>query len=314
MTLKNRFIRAAIGDYSDDGTVTEKMLDVYRQLAEGGVGVIITGFTLVGECEGDLKIPALYHDRFIDGQRLLVDAAHASNTAIVCQLAFAGAMIQSPVGSGMIALGPSAVANLRTNILPREISNGEIQDIQQNFAAAALRAKISGYDGIELHGAHSFLFSQFLTPYYNHRNDAYGGTIENRARMLLETYGEVRKAVGEKYPIWVKLNCDDFMDGGITFDDCLYSCRELAKAGVDAIEVSGNLFLGTPETEGAYFKEQASRIAAEIGVSVILTGGNRICAEMTELLNSAGIDYFGMAIPFMTEPDIVNRFKKESRK
>jgi len=139
----------------------------------------------------------------------------------------------------------------------------------------------------------------------------YGGSIENRARMLLETYSAIRKAVGEEFQVWVKVNCTDGFEGGLTFDDCRYVCRELAELGINAIEISGNWMMLSNKKE-IYFKEEAAIIAKENPVAVIVTGGNRDFAEMELVLNTSDIGYFGMARPFISEPDLVNRYEKRA--
>jgi 2,4-dienoyl-CoA reductase-like NADH-dependent reductase (Old Yellow Enzyme family) len=210
----------------------------------------------------------------------------------------------------MVALAPSAVSHLITRTLAREAAVDELKAIQQKFAKAALRAKEAGYDGVEIHAAHGFLLSQFMTPYYNRRSDAYGGTVENRSRMLLETYDAIRGTVGKDFPIWAKVNSTDGIDGGLTLDDCRYLCGKLTEHGVDAIEVSGKWF-PMPEEARAYFKDAARIVAGENNVPVILTGGNRSCGDMTRLLNETSIAYFGIARPFVNEPNLIHRFRKE---
>jgi 2,4-dienoyl-CoA reductase-like NADH-dependent reductase (Old Yellow Enzyme family) len=160
---------------------------------------------------------------------------------------------------------------------------------------------------VEIHAAHWFFLSQFLTPYYNRRTDQYGGSIENRARMLVETYDVIREAVGANFPVWVKINVNDGFDMGVSLEDCLYVGRELSKRGVDAIEVSGD-WMERPENAGPFFRNEAEALAAETGVAIILTGGNRDFQNMTEILNNTDIAYFGLARPLMKEPNLINHF------
>ena len=311
LNMKNRFVRAAIGDQAEGGAFAGAALDNYRKLAEGGVGAIITGFILVDEREAALPVPGLYDDCFIAGHKELTDTVHASDIPVLAQLAYAGAIMAPQEGAGGLRiLGPSSVANQRTGVVPKEMTNEEIRSIQQGFAQAAVRAKEAGYDGVEIHGAHNFLLSQFVTPHYNRRTDEYGGTIENRARMLLETYRTVREAVGVDFPVWVKVNSDDFMENGVSKDDCFFICRQLAAEGADAVEISGNwsAVMGQP---GILFLDAAARIAAAADISVILTGGCRDCKELEEILQSTQIEAFGMARPFMKEPEIIGRLQDE---
>lgn len=309
MTLKNRFISAAIGDFIEGGHVNEEIIEKYETLAKGGVGTIITGFTLIDEAEKLFPILSIYEDSFTEDLKKLTDRVHSYGVNFISQLVYIGSYVIGAVGERNV-LGPSAVANLNTNVIPKEMTIDEIKAVQQKFVEAALRAKKSGFDGIEIHAAHGFLLNQFITPYYNSRNDIYGGSIENRARMIIETYSAIREAVGTKYPILVKVNSMEGFDGGLTLDDYIYVCRELARLGADAIEVSGD-WMSLPSNKGVYFEKEAMAIAEENNIAVIVTGGNRNFEQMEQLLNSTNIGYFGMARPFISEPDLVNKYEKE---
>jgi 2,4-dienoyl-CoA reductase-like NADH-dependent reductase (Old Yellow Enzyme family) len=309
LTLKNRFIRSAVGDHAVAGHLDVPILQTYENLAQGGVGTIITGFATVDEAEKVFTMLAMYEDSFVGEYQKLTDKVHAHGTNIMLQLVVTGSYAMGDV-TGRTVPGPSAVANLNTKIVPAEMKISEIKTMQKKFGQAALRAKKAGFDGIEIHGAHGFLLSQFIAPYYNRRTDIYGGSIENRARMLIETYSEVRTAVGKGYPVWIKLNSSDGIENGMTFDDCLYVSKQLADRGADAIEVSGS-WISCPAKQEMYFKEEAATIAKRCQIPVILTGGNRDFRHMEQVLNSTGIGYFGMARPFISEPDLVNRFIKE---
>ncbi|WP_010253205.1 NADH:flavin oxidoreductase [Treponema primitia] len=311
LTLKNRFIRAAIHEKVSQGQINDTIYDTYTKLAQGGVGTIITGFTLVDEREKQFPLMAFYDDTFFNGHKMLVDLVHKNDTNIILQLVYVGSYVMGD-STEMTILGPSAVENKNTKIIPAEITVEQIKKIQTKFADAALRAKGAGYDGIELHAAHGFLLSQFMTPYYNCREDLYGGTVQNRSRMTLETYDLIRKTVGNDFSIWIKINVTDGFENGVSFDDVLYLCKELTKRGINAIEISGSWAKFTLETT-SFFKDEAARIAAENDTAVILTGGNKYFKEMTEIVNATKIAYFGMARPFMKEPDLINRFEKEFR-
>jgi 2,4-dienoyl-CoA reductase-like NADH-dependent reductase (Old Yellow Enzyme family) len=213
--------------------------------------------------------------------------------------------------AGMTILAPSVVENLNTKIAPEEITVRQIKAIQKKFSEAALRAKNAGYDGVEIHAAHGFLLSQFMTPYYNRRTDLYGGSVENRARMSLETYQAIREAVGTDFPVLIKINVNDGFENGVAFEDVLYLCEELTKLKIDAIEISG-AFSAFPQGSTSYFKKEAEQIAAKNDTKIIMTGGNRDFGEMTGILNSTKIEYFGMARPLIKEPDLINQFKEKT--
>lgn len=309
MKLKNRFICSSIGDNVIGGHLNEEIIEKYSNFAKGGVGTIITGIALVDEVEKSAPMFSMFEDSYIAEYKELTDKVHEYDTNIVMQLCYGGSFTLGDV-TGRDVLGPSAVEHLLTKIVPKEININEMKAIQDKFAQAALRAKKAGFDAIEIQAAHGVLLGQFITPYYNHRNDIYGGTIENRARMLLETYSAVRKAVGEEYPIWIKINSTDGIEDGMSFDDCKYVCKELAKLGANAIEISGN-WIALSASKEIYFKDESAIIAEENDIAVIVTGGNRSYEKMEELLNTSSIEYFGMARPFISDSDFVNKYEKD---
>ena len=203
------------------------------------------------------------------------------------------------------------------------VNQEDIRFLQHAFADAALRAKRAGFDGVQIHAAHGYVLSKFLNPYYNRRSDEYGGTIENRARMLLETYAAIRAKVGPEYPVLVKINCSDFMDQGMTFAESRYVCKRLVELGISAIEVSGGSFSSRPnegpvriikKEQGPYFKQYAVEIAHEVDVPVILVGGNRDFRSMEEILNQTEIEYFSLSRPLICESDLINRWQSGDMK
>jgi len=320
MELKNRFIRSATYDGFADarGHMTEELFQVYENLAKGGVGTIITGLTYVSDLEK--AIPGqmgIYDDSFIDEYKKLTEMSHRYDTRMILQIACLGSQTSANI-NGKVMWGPSVVQDLFYKNTPQEMSTQDIFFVQTAFANAALRAKKAGFDGIQIHGAHGYLLSKFLTPYYNRRTDGYGGSIENRARMLLETYQAVREKVGPEYPVLIKINCEDFMEQGMTFADCKYVCAKLAEMGIGAIEISGGTGSSRPNEgtvrmisaeQESYFKCYASQIAQEINVPVILVGGNRKFASLTDILNQTTIDYIALCRPFIYESGLVNRWK-----
>lgn len=308
MTLKNRFFRASVGDHSPDGSVNDRMLQRYCRLAEGGVGTIMTGYTLVDSCEKDMGIMGIYDDSFIAGNRRLTDSVHNRGANIVMQLVSVGSNFHSRVRPEKI-MSASAVTNRNTGITPQEMTIEDIHDVTSKFATAAARAKAAGFDGVEIHGCHGYLLNQFLSPYYNRRTDQYGGSRENRSRIVIEIYEAIRETVGNEYPLFIKVQSEDGYEGGVGHDDCLYLCKELAKRGINAIEVSGNF--QDYNQDNAYFESIADRIAHETGVPVIVTGGNRNFETMQAMIDSTAIDYVGMARPLIKDPDLINEFYKQ---
>ncbi|MGL5901321.1 MAG: NADH:flavin oxidoreductase, partial [Cetobacterium sp.] len=199
----------------------------------------------------------------------------------------------------------------------------EIKELVKAFADAARRVKASGFDGVEIHGGHGYLLSQFLSPYYNKRTDEYGGVIENRGRIIFEIFTAMREAVGNDFPIWIKLNSADYTEeGGLTEEDSMYVARKLSQLGIDAIEVTGgnesikdvgDNNLGAARTKvivskanESYFKNYAMELAETIDTPVILIGGNRHIDVMEEILNSSKVEFFTMSRPLTCEPDLLN--------
>lgn len=310
MKLKNRIIRSAAGDqFAVNGHMTDRDLKVYEELARGGVGTIITGFTSILDSDNALPIAfGIYDDSFIPEYKKLTNMVHEYNANIILQLVYYGShVIKDAVDKRVLA--PSAIKHINSNVVPEEMTKEEIKHIQKAFVDAAVRAKKAGFDGVQLHSAHGFLLSQFLTPYYNRRSDEYGGNIENRTRMLLETYSSVRAAVGNEYPILVKINCTDGIDKGITFEGFKYACEKLESLGINAIEVSGDWYQYNPEDE-SYFRAYAEKIAGENNVAVILVGGNRDYDSMIEILNETSVGYFSMCRPLIAEPNLINRWER----
>ncbi|MDD2335123.1 MAG: NADH:flavin oxidoreductase, partial [Geobacteraceae bacterium] len=185
---------------------------------------------------------------------------------------------------------------------------------------AARRAQEAGFDGIEIHSGHGYFLSQFLSPAYNRRQDEYGGSIENRARIHLQIYHAIREVVGKDYPVLIKMNCTDATENGLTIDDSLRAAKLFADAGFDAIEVSGGIIRTgklspsrpgiTTEAEEAYFREYARRFKREIKIPLILVGGLRSFEVAEEILVDGIADYISMSRPLIREPDLIRRWQK----
>lgn len=319
MTLKNRFIRSATYDGVADerGHVTEELLRIYEDLAKGGVGTIVTGLTYVTDFEAvNRGQMGMYNDSFIEDYKRLTDAVHRHNANMIVQLVSVGSQTSAEGNEGKIMQGPSAVEDLRYKNTPREMTVEEILSLQNAFADAALRAKKAGFDGVQLHVAHGYILSRFLTPYYNRRTDQYGGSIENRARMIYETYQAIREKVGPAYPVLMKINCDDFMDQGMTFAECQTVCKELARLGIDAIEISGGSPSSRPNEgparnpeQNSYFQTQAAAIAKEIQIPVIAVGGHREYQPLVDIVNQTAIEYVSLSRPLIRESNLINRWQ-----
>lgn len=326
MILKNRLVRSATWENMADqsGHMTEQLFDLYKELAVGGVGLIITGyaFPLAAE-QPNPGMMGIYDDSFIDDYRPLTEMVHGHGSRIVMQIAYGGSQTNFRPGERTI-LGPSEVADLAFKVVPREMSRGNIQTLKKAYGDAAVRARAAGFDGVQLHAAHGYLLNQFLCPYYNRRTDEYGGSRENRARIVLEILDEVRSRVGNDYPVLIKLNAADFIENGATFEDCRYLCRELAARGIDAIEVSCGTFasgklgpcrtrIDAPEKE-AYNAEHAAELADELDVPILVVGGLRSPHVIEKLLETTRIELFSLARPLLAEPQLAKRWQDGDRR
>jgi 2,4-dienoyl-CoA reductase-like NADH-dependent reductase (Old Yellow Enzyme family) len=257
--------------------------------------------------------------RNIDGLAKMTGAIHDARGKVVLQLAHGGCYSPSAL-TGHEEVGPSAND---TDIFPqcREMTSYEIDQVVEAFGKAADRAKKAGFDGVQLHAAHGYLLSEFLSPFFNKRTDNYGGSIENRARILLEAFQAVRNEVGEEYPVLVKINSEDFVEGGLTIGEMLEVCVMLERAGVDAIEMSGGTIyasgaysscrmgaLDSPEKE-VYYKDAAVRYKEKISVPLLLVGGIR-SPEVSERLVIEGLtDYVSLCRPMIREPNLIKGWK-----
>jgi 2,4-dienoyl-CoA reductase-like NADH-dependent reductase (Old Yellow Enzyme family) len=195
----------------------------------------------------------------------------------------------------------------------------DIQGVVKAYGAAAKRAQTAGFDGVQIHSAHGYLLSQFLSPAFNHRKDEYGGGIDNRARALVEVLREIRQAVGREYPVLVKMNCQDFIDNGLQPEDSLQAGKLLVENGIDAIELSGGVLISPKlspsrmgiksEEKEAYFQNEARAFKEEIKVPLILVGGNRSFQVAERLVNEGTADYISICRPLIREPGLINRWK-----
>jgi len=320
MILKNRFVRSATaeGVATEEGEATPRLINLMAELAEGGVGLIITGHAYVAK-RGQAR-PAqlgIYDDKLIPGLRAMVDAVHEKDGKIVAQLAHSG-MLAIPKLIDSAPLAVSAIEGLVEAPL-QEMILEDIQATVEAFGKAAGRACEAGFDGIQIHAAHSYLFSQFLSPAYNHRRDAYGGSIENRARSILEVVETIRRRLGKDYPLLIKMNSRDFLKDGLELDDSIQAGTLLKQAGVDAIEVSGGTFASgdlmpvrtgiVTEGDEAYFQTEARAFKQRIDIPIILVGGIRSFPVAERVVKDHTADYISMCRAFIREPDLINRWQ-----
>ena len=292
--LKNRLVRSATweGLADDDGNIGDDTYKIYRELARGGVGAIITGFTSVAANDHYFGgMMRLCDDKLIPQYRRLVEIIHAENCAAISQLAL-GAFYKNSVELG-----------------ENEMTTTDVRDVIKMFVDAAIRAQACGFDGVQIHAAHFFFLSRFISPRINYRMDEFGGSTQRRAKILLDILRGIKSAT--KLHVTIKINSSDFTSGGLDEDESLQICKLLVAGGIDSIEVSGN---GTSVSgiragvnEG-YFAEFAARLAEEVSVPVICVGGWRSRQVMEKILNATKIELLSLSRPLVREPDLPKKF------
>ncbi len=330
-TLPNRLCKAAMTEGLADEYLrpTERHNTLYRRWAQGGAGLLLTGNVLIDhrvlERPGNVAIdPAIADAVMMKRIKAWTQAGTSNNNHMWMQISHAGR--QSPRYVTNTPMGPSAVQlDLLGNYAkPRALTEEEILDYIQRYARVAQTAREGGFTGVQIHSAHGYLLSSFLSPITNVRTDAWGGSLENRARMLIETIRATRKAVGADFPIGIKLNSDDFRKGGFNHQDCLQVVEWLNAEGVDLLEISGGTYeqprlLGfdgkanskaaEPQREStrkreAYFLEYAVAIRKIAKMPMMVTGGFRTREGMEAAINAGECDVIGLGRPLCTHADV----------
>jgi len=324
LTLSNRLVRSSTWDPSifRFRKATDEVLSLYRELALGGVGLIVTGGLPVfrerflGEDSG--KSAFGYGDLCVDGIEKMADIVHAAR---------ADCRIVAQVEVGYLNAGPSELPSPFTADKTRSLAADEIRQIVDCFVEAAIHLHAAGFDGVQLHAAHGGLLSRFLSPYSNRRADEYGGSIRNRARIVREIIAKAREKVGD-WPTLIKMNCTDYVPGGVDLDTFPALAKEIDDAGVDAIEISGGMWdcLARPEAELGFRPVPAPESHTHIGraekqsyflkyteklnlnIPVILVGGNRNIERLEEIVRQGKVDFIALCRPLIREPDLPNRW------
>ncbi len=326
LNLGNRFIRSATweGMADDCGACTPELADFFCKLAQGEVGLIITGHAYVNKAgQARLRQLGADNDSLLPGLEKMVKSVHDNCGKIALQLSHAGCYAASEI-TGLDVYAPSSGEN-ETGQIIREMTHEQIRKVVADFSESAARAQKAGFDAIQIHAAHGYLLSQFLSPTHNRRKDDYGGELENRARILLEVVKSVRQAVGPEYPILIKINSEDFQEGGFTKEEMIQVAISLEKAGVDAIELSGgNRDSGRfvpfrpgrldNEADEVYYREAARHYKDKINVPLILVGGIRSYSVAEMLVTERLTDYVSLSRPLVREPDLVQRWRSGDKR
>ena len=298
--IKNRIAAASVGRNLADieGHIPESLYDIYRELAEGGAGLIISEMTMVSK--NDYPVPGftrLQGDAVIPEYKKLTDMVHQTDALIVAQLAYGGYFR----------------TGVQEQVSPDDMTQVELQSVAQDFISAAVRARKAGFDGVELHCAHGFLLNKIMSSAFNHRTDEYGGNTENRCRLTLEIIRGIREQCGD-YPILAKVNSTDGRPDGIQEEESITICKLVEAAGIDAIEVSGmnaSVAKIKPGNSEGYFATFGKELKTNISVPVILTGGHRSKEHMEQILNEDACDMFSIARPLIREPGLITRWQND---
>lgn len=317
MHLPNRVVRSATAEYMADaeGRPREQLKALYRELVRGGVGLIITGHMYVHPSgKANPEMTGVYTDELVPALSELAHAVHNERGRIVAQINHGGMQCSRQTVQGTMA--PSAIQADFLKQPAREMTPADIEFLVDAYAHAARRVKEAGFDGVQIHAAHGYLVSQFLSPFVNRRTDAWGGDLGGRMRFLGEVCRAVRAKVGPHYPVLIKLGLADLTDDGLTLSEGLQVAAALESMGLDALEISAGIGGRKSssvrsgictEADEAYFRPWAKEARQVTRLPIILVGGFRSRRVMEDVLACGDADFISLCRPLICEPDFPNR-------
>ena len=306
LTLTNRLVMPpmATAKAEPDGKVNQSILDYYAEKSEGGnlsLIIIEHSFIQLDGKASDLQL-SVSDDHMVDGLKELAEVIHRNGSKAMMQINHAGSNT-TPEITGTFPVAPSAVSHPRRGSMPKELTHKEIANIIIAFQNAARRTKEAGFDGVEIHSAHGYLLNQFFSPLTNKRTDEYGGNVHNRIRLHLKVIEAIRAAVGDNFPILLRLGASDFREGGITIDDSQIAAQAFEKAGVNILDISGG-FSGymVPGLSGqGFFAPLSEAIKKVVSIPVILTGGITEVQAAEQLLTEGKADLIGVGRAILSD-------------
>ncbi|MDH2273172.1 NADH:flavin oxidoreductase/NADH oxidase family protein [Moraxella porci] len=317
---KNRFFKSAMEEQlAKHNQPTNELVRLYDTWAKGGIGISVTGNVMVAENgKGSINDVVITDERSMDTLKAWAKAGTQNDTLLIMQINHAGK--QSPKAVNKTPVAPSAVPLRGMDGFinpPRALADNEIETIIQEFIRTAKIAEQAGFSGVQIHGAHGYLVSQFLSPHHNQRTDKWGGSLENRMRFLVEIYQGIRAVVSPSFLVGLKLNSADFQKGGFDENDSIQVVQKMSELGIDFIEISGGNYespammstkASTKQRE-AFFIDYAEKARAVSQVPLIITGGFRSEQAMNDALQSGHLDLVGVARPLALVPDLPNKIK-----
>ncbi len=321
-TIKNRFFKSAMSEGMGTKNFQPKrnIAILYKRWAEGGTGLIITGNIMV-DPKGTAEPGNIVFDKN-SNMEILKDWAKQGQqhgAKVMVQLNHPGKQVPKTIAKETVAPSAVPLGNGLNKLFstPRALTTSEVEELVQKFVTSAKITKEAGFSGIQIHAAHGYLISQFLSPHDNRRTDKYGGSLENRMRFLKEIYLGMREELGKDFPIGIKINSTDFKEDGLTEEDSLETIVELANLGLDFVEISGGTYerpamMGatSKSTNQVFFAEYSKKLKQKIDIPVVVTGGIRSINAMNTLLNDNTTDFIGIARPLTIDPNIPNKIKQ----
>ena len=321
-TIKNRFFKSAMseGMGTRDFQPKKNIATLYKRWAEGGTGLIITGNIMV-DPKGTAEPGNIVFDKNSNMEILKnwANQGQQHGAKVMVQLNHPGKQAPKTVSKQTVAPSAVPLGNGLNKLFstPRALTTSEVEELVQKFVTSAKVAKEAGFSGVQIHAAHGYLISQFLSPHDNRRTDKYGGSLENRMRFLKEIYLGMREELGKDFTIGIKINSTDFKEDGLTEEDSLKTIIELANLGLDFVEISGGTYerpamMGatSKSTNQVFFAEYSKKLKQKIEIPVVVTGGIRSINAMNTLLNDNTTDFIGIARPLTIDPNIPNKIKQ----
>ena len=321
-TIKNRFFKSAMseGMGTRDFQPKKNIATLYKRWAEGGTGLIITGNIMV-DPKGTAEPGNIVFDKNSNMEILKnwANQGQQHGAKVMVQLNHPGKQAPKTVSKQTVAPSAVPLGNGLNKLFstPRALTTSEVEELVQKFVTSAKVAKEASFSGVQIHAAHGYLISQFLSPHDNRRTDKYGGSLENRMRFLKEIYLGMREELGKDFTIGIKINSTDFKEDGLTEEDSLKTIIKLANLGLDFVEISGGTYerpamMGATSrsTNQVFFAEYSKKLKQKIEIPVVVTGGIRSINAMNTLLNDNTTDFIGIARPLTIDPNIPNKIKQ----